>query len=162
RGRDGPPRRAAGNRSAGGPPVVCGETLGEAAAAGGAGDVGVPRSRRRPFPPRRGSHRSGKAKVSPSSIRPIAADASEADRQSEKRPVLNHVILEPACTRALYKVDAQRAVPQETGVGEAMVDAHLEAVRGEHIPRELAASVEATDVTTQQQLLAGRNLVPEP
>lgn len=76
--------------------------------------------------------------------------------------MLDHVIVVLVGTRTLFKVDTESPVPQQAGIGHTVVDADLPAVGGEHVPRELAAHVEATDVTSQQELLARRQLVPDP
>lgn len=87
---------------------------------------------------------------------------SEAYDETQERPVLDQVKLEPTATRVLLEVHTQCAVAQEARIGYPMVGADLEAVSGERIPRELAARVKATDITPQHQIVARCQLLPEP
>jgi hypothetical protein len=76
--------------------------------------------------------------------------------------VLDHVIVVLVGTRTLFKVDTECPVSQQAGLGHTVVDGDLPAVGGEHVPRELAAHVESTDIAPQHQLLARRQLVSDP
>src|SRR5262245_34091416 len=77
----------------------------------------------------------------------------ETNRQANDRPMLDQVKLEPVLSGALFVINAQGSIAQEAGKSEPVVDAHFKAVGGEHVPRELAADVEAADIAPQHQFL---------
>ena len=71
--------------------------------------------------------------------------------------IVNAIFTEPAI---LAKVDGERAITDDS-VERSSEAVNVKAVGSDHLPGEVAASTEATDITFEHKLLVLSNLMPD-